>query len=707
MKNIVLVIMLLLNSTLSIHAQEVTSETAVESKKVDQNVEHVKDSLSTDDPNKFNFTYGEVKKIDFEAEVKDLSDEFNAIYILNRQNVFFYDYVGPEKYLALQSRIVHRRIRIENEEGLLYATKQIDMFKKEGLRKESLSFLQGATYNIIDGEIVKTELNEDAIFTTNPNEYYKSVSFTMPNVQVGSVIEYAYEIDSQTYFIDDIYLQYEIPVIHAQTDIDFPKRATYNVVFNPRSSYKLNFNPTVFDKDILSLKIKAEDEDEFGTDVETQQLRINGKTIGFSTKDIPALKPESLSGDSSKYKAKIMMNLAAILNDDGEVIEEFAVSWEDVATTIYDSDNFGRAIKSAGFYKNDFNNAIEGITDSKEKVNAIYNLVKSKVKWNGEYGVYSSDGLKDSYKKGSGKVSDINLLLISMLQKAELEAYPVLVSSLNRDIPIFPTIQGFNYVIAQVIIDGEKILLDATEKYARPGLIPLRAANWKGRLIKKDGSSQWVKLTENQKSKETVILNVSFNEDCLIKGNVKKRLSNYMALSSRKSNANATEEELLENLQNDIVGLLIEDVKVDEMESDDLYITYDYNITYKNGIDKIGDNLYITPLLYESNVENPFKLKTRELPLDLSYPIETKTIVNIDIPDGYVAASVPESVKFVYNTDRGFYKYVTKVIGQKITTIATFKLNQSVILPKDYVALKDFFESIVEKDAEKIVLKKI
>jgi len=47
------------------------------------------------------------------------------------------------------------------------------------------------------------------------------------------------------------------------------------------------------------------------------------------------------------------------------------------------------------------------------------------------------------------------------------------------------------------------------------------------------------------------------------------------------------------------------------------------------------------------------------------------------------------------------------VSNQKITTIATFKMNQSVILPVDYITFKEFFESIVEKDAEKIVLKKI
>jgi len=127
--------------------------------------------------------------------------------------------------------------------------------------------------------------------------------------------------------------------------------------------------------------------------------------------------------------------------------------------------------------------------------------------------VYSQKkGLKDAYKIGSGNVSEVNLLLVSMLRELGIEADPVLVSSTNNDIPIFPTREGFNYVIVQANYGGEKVLLDATEKFAGINLIPLRAANWKGRLIKEDGSSEWINLTNYTKSTETVLLTLKLDE---------------------------------------------------------------------------------------------------------------------------------------------------------------------------------------------------
>ncbi|GAK92900.1 hypothetical protein JCM19298_3388 [Nonlabens ulvanivorans] len=604
-----------------------------------------------------------------------------------------------------QIRLVHKRIRIENEDGLKYATKQINLYQK-GSSKEYIVDLKGATYNLIDGEIVSSKLSKDAIFEKDINEFYKSKSFTMPDVRVGSILEFTYSVGSDTAFIDDLYLQYEIPVLNLDAGILFPKQFVYNVVFNPRAVYRLAFNASDFGNGITGSKITAEEDEEFGSDIETEQLRISGESIGIATKNIPALAAEPMSGGAQRYRAKLIMNIAATRFTNGQVSKEYASTWKDVAKTIYDSDRFGSAIKKSSFYKKDLESVIDESMDDLKMTKVIYEFLKSKVKWNGRYGVFTRDGLKSAYKEGSGSVADVNLLLVSMLKKAGVNANPVLVSSENNGVPIFPTREGFDYVIVQVIINGEKILLDATEKFARPNLIPLRAANWKGRVVQENGMSDWVKLTENQKSQEIVLLNLSLNEDGLITGDAKKRLSHYMALRSRNENENANQEDLEEYLVNDNVGLEVNDVKVDHMNSTEEYLNYSYDVVYKDAVDDIGDKLYITPLLFEANEENPFTLPRRNLPLDLAFPMEIKTIVNIEIPEGYEVETMPQSVNYLY-LNKGYYKYITKVSNHTITTVATFNMDTSVVLSIDYKAFRDFYASVVEKDAEKIVLKKI
>ncbi|EAS21013.1 hypothetical protein BBFL7_01906 [Flavobacteria bacterium BBFL7] len=647
-----------------------------------------------------NLEYEGVTLLDFEVETTDMSNEFDAIYILNKETVKFY----PNAKFG-QLRLVHQRIRIETEEGLKYATKQFNLYKK-GNAKEYVVDLTGTTYNLLDGEIVSSELNEDAIFEKDINELYKTKSFTMPDVRVGSVIEYSYSVGSDTAYIDDLHLQYEIPILNLHAGVLFPKQFVYNVVFNPRAVYKLAFNASDFGNGISGSKITAAEDEEFGSDIETEQLRISGESIGIVTKNIPALASEPMSGGANRYRAKLIMNIAATRFSNGQVSKEYASTWNDVAKTIYDSDRFGDAIKKSNFYKKDLLSVVHDSMNQLEKTEAIYEFVKTRVKWNGRYGVFTRNGLKSAYKDGSGSVADVNLLLVSMLKNAGVNANPVLVSSDNNGVPIFPTREGFDYVIVQVVINGDKMLLDATEKFARPNLIPLRAANWKGRVILENGMSDWVKLTDNQKSQEIVLLNLSLDEEGLITGKAKKRLSQYMALRSRNANQNANQEDVEEYLVNDNVGLQVSDGKVDDMHSTNQYLNYSFDVVYKDAIDEIGDKLYITPLLFEANEENPFSLPRRNLPLDLSFPVEVKTLVNLEIPDGYEVESMPQSVNYVY-LNKGYYKYITKFSNNIITTVATFNMDTSVVLSIDYKAFRDFYASVVEKDAEKIVLKKI
>ena len=136
----------------------------------------------------------------------------------------------------------------------------------------------------------------------------------------------------------------------------------------------------------------------------------------------------------------------------------------------------------------------------------IFQFVKRKVKWNGYKGLSLDKTLKRAYEEGSGNVAVINLMLTSILRKAGLRANPVLVSTRSNGIPFFPTRNGFNYLITAVSIGNETILLDASEFYSFPNLLPKRALNWRGRLIMKDGSSSWINLTSGASSKEQVAI---------------------------------------------------------------------------------------------------------------------------------------------------------------------------------------------------------
>ena len=70
---------------------------------------------------------------------------------------------------------------------------------------------------------------------------------------------------------------------------------------------------------------------------------------------------------------------------------------------------------------------------------------------------------------------------------------------------------AFNYVIAAVEIEEGLILLDATERYSVPNVLPIRDLNWFGRLIRKDGTSTEVNLTPTNISTEINNLQVTLD----------------------------------------------------------------------------------------------------------------------------------------------------------------------------------------------------
>jgi hypothetical protein len=79
----------------------------------------------------------------------------------------------------------------------------------------------------------------------------------------------------------------------------------------------------------------------------------------------------------------------------------------------------------------------------------------------------------------------------------------------------------------------------------------------------------------------------------------------------------------------------------------------------------------------------------------------------LKIPEDYIVYSLPESVKLVYNDGSGFCKYQVSKVTDMISMVVDFKLEMHLIEPESYESFRNFYEPIVEKDGEKIVLKKI
>ena len=350
---------------------------------------------------------------------------------------------------------------------------------------------------------------------------------------------------------------------------------------------------------------------------------------------------------------------------------------------------------------------IETSSDEYQRVSSIYNYIKSKVTWNEYYGKYTDKGVKKAYNDGIGNAAEINLILTAMLRSAGLNANPVLVSTKTNGIPLFPTLNGFNYVISMVeFTDNSYILLDATEPYAVPNILSPKALNWNGRKIEKDGTSSWVKLTPNKPSLESNIITLKISDDNSIEGSMTSSFSDYVALGKRISMSKLDEEQLIAKSEEDY-NIEIEDFKIANQKELEKKLTRSFNFFSEDYIEEINEKLYFKPLFFLALETNPFKSEKRDFPIEFLIPWQDKHRIDIQIPEGYKVEILPKKIAIGMPEDLGVFKFQTSQKGNKINTVCILQFNSAIIAPQYYAVLKGFYAKVVEKQSEKIVFVKI
>ena len=648
------------------------------------------------------YKFGKVSMEELQETANPQDSEADATVLYRSQKVNFNYSDGKGFY---QRKVVHERIKIYNKEGLKYATKVLELYDELKSKRESVTTLKGTTYNLEKGKIESVKLKKDGIFDEKTSDNWKKKKFTLPNVKAGSVMEYKYTIESPFIHIREIPVQSVIPIKKIDVEIKTPEYYNYRTVLNPRSSFYVDIHNSSINKNVKYTKRYEGPVGTQGTKYRGASLNYKENILTINHSNVPALKDESFVDNLDNYKAKILMELNYVKNPE-ENIESYATSWDKVAKTIYEYYKFGDQLNKKSYYKNDVDNILAKAENEIDKAGMIFNFVKSKVKWNEINGYYTNEGVVSAYKDGSGNVADINLMLISMLKYSGLNANPVLVSTKDNGIPIFPTRNGFNYVLCAVDIDGQRILLDASNPYSTVNIVPLKTLNWQGRLIQEDGSSNWVELVPQRASKENISLNVEVNLDLSIAGKVRNHYTDFDALDYRSEFSNHSEEDMIESLQEGKGEIEISNLEIKNKQDLSKPIVQSYEFKYDNAIEQIGDKLYFSPLFFLTLEENPFKEDSRDYPIDFVYPGVNKYIINIKLPEGYVVESLPQSGKAQFNGANGDFTYLARQNGKLLQFTMSFKMNKILILPEEYQDFKTFYQMMLDKQAEKVVLKK-
>ena len=650
--------------------------------------------------NSQDYKFGKVSKSELEEKYYPADSSASAAYLFKKKQVS-YLYNGDQGWKLITE--VHERVKLYTKEGFDYGTKNEYLYTSGG-NDEKIIGIKGLTYELIDGKIIKYKLDKKDIFKEKSSETRVHVTFTMPNLSEGSIVEWKYKIESPyETFIDDVILQHTIPIKKLDVVVKVPEY--YKFKTNLKGFLYVDVQQKFINKTINFSKRSAVQAGKVRTERSSGSVDLKEKYYTIKKENIPALEIEPFVNNINNYRSACQFELIKY-HYPGEREYPFATTWERVSKKIFESPSFGREIDKQSHFKEELSSLLDGITNDSQKITTIYQFVKSKIKWNRRNGKYTSSGTRKSYKEGEGNVADINLNLVSMLRYAGLEANPVLVSTRANGVFFFPTLKGFNYVIASVIISNKIILLDATELYAVPNQLPLRAMNWEGRLVKKDGTSLSVNLAPEKMSSEDNFISVVINQDLEASGMLRKKYTNLNALTFRNKYSSLKEEEVIEEIEENN-SIETERFKIQNKTSPEKPISITTKFFSDDLVEEINDKIYITPLLFLAEKENPFKIDDRKYPVDFGTTWREKSNVSITIPEGYEVESIPESLSINLTDNFGVLRYQISLSGEKLKITSIVQLNYPIIPAIFYKELKEFYKQVVEKQSEKIVLRKI
>lgn len=640
------------------------------------------------------YELGKVTVAQLQEKVHPKDTSAPAAIIFKKGRTFF-TYNNTNGFSA--NHVYEFKIKIYKKEGLVWADQKVRFYiGYEKLNEDRLEFSQAVTYNLENGSIVKTKLDNQGTFKKKINKYWNEKTITLPNVKVGSIIEYKYVLKTENIVkLPDFEFQYEIPVDYFEYKTEIPEFYVYKTIL-------IGKTPITSDAKIAAGSQSFENEHN-----QTSTLYFKQVNSLFSGKDISPLILEPYVNNIENYKGSIQYELERIRYPD-QPVKDYSLTWEGVASTIFKDENFGKELNQSDFLLEDVRKLLANIESLNERLDIIFKFVQNKMNWNEENGYYTDKGVVKAYKEQTGNAAEINFILINMLKVAGVEVNPVLVSTVENGIPVYPTRTGFNYVIAAAEIDGKQILLDATHKFTSPNILPLNLLNWKGRLIRKDGTSKEIDLYPGLVSKEFSNTIVKLDASGKIEGKVRVQRTDYDAYSFRVQNADKNQESYLEKYEEQLGDLKISDYAIENKKtnfSNPIIETFSFSSDNQSEI--IGGKIFINPLLFFTRTKNPFTQERRQMGIYFGYPTQEKFNLNLDIPEGYSVESLPKPVRISTEDKAITYVFNISNEGNKIQISCIKEINNSIFAADEYTGLKDIFQKMLASQNEKIVLKKI
>lgn len=592
-------------------------------------------------------------------------------------------------YLNGSFKVFYRikdRLKVLKPEGKRVADHTI-VFRVSETNKslrDIVAGLKATAYNLEDGKVVKTKMESSMVNEEMLDKYQKAVKFSVPQVKVGTVIEYEYRIESD-YFWDlyDWYAQGDVPVQYTRYDLAYPEWFHFNIE-------ETGINQ-------LERKVGKGDLNLGGESITTNVYTFEGHNL-------PALKEDGFVWHAADYGNKVTHELGGIYIP-GAVHKNYTQTWEDIDRLLLGDSEFGGRLKKSSPLKAELaSSGILSISDKRERIAAIFQLLKSRVRWNGNYAFWGKPASK-VLSEGTGTNADINFLLINMLQDAGIESFPVVLR--NRDLGVMPRSHASLKYLSSFVVgiqetDSTFLFIDGSVEDGYLNVLPPSLLVSRARVIQKNGSGYWVNIQSYASGEETTVIEGHLNADGLMTCKKRRNLMGETAASLRKEWRTAKDSmEMIGKIQ-ERDGIEVTRYQIDGIR--DFSPKVRETMEFTKQFDATVDKIYINPLVTAPMKDSPFTDATRDLPVEFPFRQSEAVSVVINLPEGYEVEEMAQP--FVMKMDGLTVQVLGTVKGSRIQMRYKTTIDKTFYSQADYQELKTVFDQLVEHANYMLVIKK-
>lgn len=587
---------------------------------------------------------------------------------------------------------VYKRIKILTEKGRRWANVEIPYNSSEfGISDvKARTIAPDGAITPFDGKVFNSTI------VKGHGIRYLAKTFTLPNVQIGSIIEWKYTtywdrwVIAPHWAVQEELLQKRakfvfVPFIKAGYSVE-SERGTLDQIFSQTVGMPPNTTIKTGTDNRMELEmtdIPAFEQEDYAPPPEVMKMRVN---FYYGTGKMA--KPAEFWKEEGKYWNK--------------EVEKFI--------------GHSSAVAAAA------NQAVNPGDSPEQKVRKIYAQVQKMKNLTYAQEAGSIDEmlskmskekrtLEDVLRNQEGFRDELSRLFVGMVRAVNIPAYEMRVADRDKNFfqAAIPNPYQLTSEIAIVNLGGKEVYLDPGTPLCPFGLLKWQHTGTQG-LRQLPGGGADLAKTEPPSYKEAVSKRVgrlALSEDGNLRGQVAVIWAFQEALIHRVGGVGTDEVGHKKALEEEVQGMLpdgshLELISTSGWDDPNAQVTATFKVEIPGFASTAGKRVLLPAGLFESRERQPFAHGERKNPIYFSYPFYTIDDVQITLPASLHVESLPQTAPV--QTDFSFYRATRAANGNVLSCTRDFAMGGIAFTRDEYPKLKSFYAGVGAGDSEQVVL---